>query len=190
MKAATILLAVMGISWGTSIWLGTVKRGPMERQLRARGTIASRTTVELKIAERDVAQIRRGQPVEIDAPGLGWLSGRVIGRDLAILRGFATVAVELRHFTTVAPGTSVEATIELERLPDVVWVDRPVFAYPNSEVMVFKLDSDRRHATRVRVRFGRASVSTIEVLEGLQVGDVILLSDMTSYEQYERIPLW
>jgi HlyD family secretion protein len=74
-------------------------------------------------------------------------------------------------------------------LRDVVYVGRPVFADPNSEVMVFKIDSERAYATRVRVRFGRSSVSTIEVLGGLQVGDVIILSDKSSYEQYDRVSL-
>jgi hypothetical protein len=83
----------------------------------------------------------------------------------------------------------VEGTIELERLKDVMYVGRPVFGQSESVVTLFKLGPDGKIATRTQVKFGRSSVTTIEVLEGLKVGDTVILSDMSAYDGQDRIEL-
>jgi HlyD family secretion protein len=85
------------------------------------------------------------------------------------------------------PDLSVDGTVEIARLTDVVYVDRPVFGQPNSQVSLFKIDDDQKGASRVTVKFGRTSVNSIEVLEGLKVGDQVVLSDMSEHDQSQRI---
>jgi HlyD family secretion protein len=83
----------------------------------------------------------------------------------------------------------VDGTIEVERIPDVVYVDRPVSGEQNTTIGLFKIDPDGKGATRVNVKLGIASVNTIEVKEGLKVGDRVILSDMSQYDSYQRIRL-
>jgi HlyD family secretion protein len=87
------------------------------------------------------------------------------------------------------PDLSVDGTIEIEKLADVVYVDRPTSGQPHSTIMLFKLDPDGKGANRVQVKLGRASVGTIEVLDGLRVGDQVILSDMAQWDAYDRIRL-
>jgi multidrug efflux pump subunit AcrA (membrane-fusion protein) len=87
------------------------------------------------------------------------------------------------------PDLSVDGTVEIERLQEVVYVGRPVFGQPNSQVSLFKLDDDGKGATRVTVKLGRSSVNSIEVLDGLKVGDQVILSDMSAQDQNPRIRL-
>jgi HlyD family secretion protein len=87
------------------------------------------------------------------------------------------------------PDLSVDGTIELERLDDVLYVGRPAYGQANSLVGLFKLVDGGRAATRVTVRLGRASVSTIEVIEGLSVGDEVILSDMSAWDEHDRVRL-
>jgi hypothetical protein len=84
------------------------------------------------------------------------------------------------------PDLAVEGTIELERMEDVLYVGRPWHAQPYSTIGLFKLVGDG-HAERVRVRLGRLSVSAVEILEGLAVGDVVVLSDMAQWDRHERV---
>jgi HlyD family secretion protein len=83
----------------------------------------------------------------------------------------------------------VDGTIQLEKLDDVLYVGRPVFGQENSTVTLFKLEPDGKYANKVKVTFGRSSVNTIEIKSGLQVGDRVILSDMSQYDQYDRIKL-
>jgi HlyD family secretion protein len=87
------------------------------------------------------------------------------------------------------PDMSVDGTIQLEKLEDVVFVGRPVFGQPESTVSLFKIDPDGKGATRVQVKFGRSSVNTIEIRDGLKVGDQVILSDMSAWDQHDRIKL-
>ena len=87
------------------------------------------------------------------------------------------------------PDLSVVGTIEIERLNDIIYVGRPVFASSEATVELFKLVEDGKYAIRTRVQLGRSSVSTIEVLEGLVPGDEIILSDMSQWDEYDRIRL-
>ena len=87
------------------------------------------------------------------------------------------------------PDLSVDGTIELERLNDVLFMGRPAFGQDQSAVGLFKIDADGVNAERVQVKLGRSSVNTIEVLSGLKVGDQVILSDMSAYDAYDRIRL-
>lgn len=171
-----------------AIWVDTVKRGPMVRAVRGSGTITANNSVELKLPENQLAEVKPGQPVAIEPQTASTLQGRV-ARINPVVNGVATVLVELLQPTSLAPGTSVDGTIELERLNDAVYVGRPTAGQPNSEATIFKIDADGVHATKMRVRFGRPSLKTLQVLEGLQANDRVILSDMKDYEKYDRVTL-
>ena len=145
---------------------------------------------ELKIAETQAKDIVIGQKAEIDTRN-GVIPGHVSRIDASIVNGTRTVDVRLDGAlpTGAVPDLSVDGQIEIERLADVVFVGRPVFGQPNSQVSLFKLDEDGKGATRVTVKLGRSSVSTIEVVEGLKVGDQVVLSDMSAQDQNPRIRL-
>jgi HlyD family secretion protein len=156
----------------------------------------SHLKAELKIAETQVKDIAIGQPAMIDTRlagggSTGLIEGRVSRIDPSILNGTVTVDVALKG--ALPPGSrpdlSVDGTIQLEKLDDVVFVGRPVFGQENSTVTLFKLEPDGKYANKVKVTFGRSSVNTIEVKDGLKVGDRVILSDMSQYDQYDRIKL-
>jgi len=117
--------------------------------------------------------------------------GRVSRIDPAVQQGTVTVDVKLEGELPpgARPDLSVDGTIEIETLTDVVYVGRPTFGQPNSTVGLFKLESDGRHAERAQVKLGRSSVNAIEILEGLRVGDQVVLSDMSAWDAYDRIRL-
>jgi HlyD family secretion protein len=150
----------------------------------------SKLKAELKIAETQVKDIVIGQPASIDTRN-GLIAGRVSRIDPSILNGTVTVDVSLKGPLPAAarPDLSVDGTIQLEKLENVVFVGRPVFGQQDSTVQLFKLEPDGKYASKVKVAFGRASVNTIEVKEGLQVGDKVILSDMSAYDSYDRIRL-
>jgi len=87
------------------------------------------------------------------------------------------------------PGLNVDVMVQLEVLKDVIYVGRPAVSSPQSEGVLFKLAGDGQHATKVNVRYGRASVNTIEVLSGLQPGDQVILSDMSAFATKDRVRL-
>ncbi len=144
----------------------------------------------LQIPETQMKDVRVGLDATIDTRD-GIVPGRVIRIDPAALNG--TVGVDIALLGPVPPSAraelSVDGTIEIERVPDVVYVDRPVSAEPDATIGLFKIDPDGKGASRVNVKLGRASVNTIEVKDGLKVGDRVILSDMTNYDQYQRIRL-
>jgi|GraSoiStandDraft_58_1057296.scaffolds.fasta_scaffold48314_2 HlyD family secretion protein len=144
----------------------------------------------LQIAETQAKDIALNQKAEVDTRN-GVVPGHVIRIDASIVNGTRTVDVKLDGPlpSGAVPDLSVDGTIEIERLADVVYVGRPVFGQPNSQVSLFKLDEDGKGATRVVVKLGRSSVNTIEVLEGLKVSDQVILSDMSAQDQNPRIRL-
>jgi len=145
---------------------------------------------ELKIAETQAKDIQIGQKAEVDTRN-GIIMGKVARIDPAVQQG--TVTVDVRLEGALPPGArpdlSVDGTIEIETLVDVLYVGRPTFGQPNSTVGLFKLERDGRHASRVQVKLGRSSVNTIEILEGLRLGDQVVLSDMSAWDAYDRIRL-
>ena len=144
---------------------------------------------ELRIAETQTKDIAIGQPAEIDTRN-GIVKGRVSRIDPASANG--TVGVDVILEGALPPGArpdlSVDGTIRLEQLHNVIHVGRPAFGQENSTVGLFKLQPDGE-AIRVNVKLGRSSVNTIEIVDGLQPGDQVILSDMSTYDQFERIKL-
>ena len=144
----------------------------------------------LQVAETQMKDVRVGMDATVDTRN-GIIPGRVIRIDPAALNG--TVGVDVELMGALPQGSraelSVDGTIELEHLDNVVFMDRPVSGEPNSSISIFKIDPDGKGASRVNVKLGRASVNTIEVLDGLKVGDRVILSDMGQYDAYSRIRL-
>lgn len=148
---------------------------------------------ELKIAETQIKDVAIGQLAMIDTR-LGAnsvIEGRVSRIDPSILNGTVTVDVALQGALPpgAKPDLSVDGRIQLEKLDDVMQVGRPVFGQPNATVQIFKYEPDGKYANKVRVTFGKTAVNTIEITDGLKVGDRVILSDMSAYDAYDRIKL-
>lgn len=156
----------------------------------ARVVEPQRLKAELKIAETQAKDITLGQKAEIDTRN-GIIPGHVMRIDPAAQQGTVTVDVALDGELPqgARPDLSIDGTIELERLADVIYMGRPAFGQAQSTVGIFKLDSSGKEAVRVNVRMGRSSVSTVEILEGLQPGDQVILSDTSQWDAYNRIRL-
>lgn len=145
---------------------------------------------ELRIPETQVKDVSVGQPVRVDTRN-GIVPGTVIRIDPAVQNGSVLVDVDLEGDLPpgARPDLSVDGTIEIERLSDVLYVGRPAFGQPESQVRLFRLDPDGSRAQRVPVQLGRASVNLIEVQHGLNPGDRVVLSDTSQWDDYERIRL-
>jgi len=145
---------------------------------------------ELKIAETQAKDIQIGQKAEVDTRN-GIILGRVSRIDPAVQQGTVTVDVSLEGAlpSGARPDLSVDGTVEIEKLADLVQVGRPTFGQPYSTVGLFKLEADGRHASRAQVKLGRSAVNSIEIVEGLRVGDQVILSDMSAWDAYDRIRL-
>jgi HlyD family secretion protein len=156
----------------------------------ARVANPSRLKAEIKIAETQAKDIQLGQKAEVDTRN-GIVEGRVARIDPSVQNGTRTVDVTLTGELPkgAVPDLSVDGTIELERLNDVLFMGRPAFGQDQSVVGLFKIAEDGVNAERVQVKLGRSSVNTIEVLSGLKVGDQVILSDMSAYDAYDRIRL-
>jgi HlyD family secretion protein len=145
---------------------------------------------QLKIPETQARDIQLGQPASIDTHN-GIADGKVTRIDPAVVNGTVTVDAEL--VGTLPDGLrtdlSVDGTIDLERMKDVLYVGRPAFGNENSTITLFRLDPDAKGAVRVPVKVGRASVNAIQVIEGLHEGDTVILSDMSRYDTADRIRL-
>jgi RND family efflux transporter MFP subunit len=144
----------------------------------------------LNIAETQARDIQLGQPAEIDTHN-GVIPGKVTRIDPAVKNGTVTVDVQLEGALPqgARPDLSVDGTIDLERLGDVLVMGRPAFGNENSTISIFRLSPDGKTATRVPVKVGRASVNSIQVLEGLKEGDTVILSDMSRWDSTDRIRL-
>src|SRR5262245_34433076 len=156
----------------------------------ARVANPSRLKAEIKIAETQAKDIQLGQKAEVDTRN-GIVEGRVARIDPSVQNGTRTVDVTLIGELPkgAVPDLSVDGTIELERLNDILFMGRPAFGQDQSTVGLFKIGSDGVTAERTQVKLGRSSVNTIEVLSGLKVGDQVILSDMSAYDAYDRIRL-
>jgi multidrug resistance efflux pump len=145
---------------------------------------------ELKIAETQARDVQIGQPALVDTHN-GTASGNVVRVDPAVQNGTVTVDVKLTGELPkgARPDLSVDGTIDLEKLDDVLYVGRPAFGQENSTISLFRLDPDGKGAVRVPVKVGRASVNAIQVIEGLHEGDTVILSDMSRNDNTDRIRL-
>ena len=144
----------------------------------------------LKIAETQARDIQIGQPAQIDTHN-GIIPGTVTRIDPAVQNGTVTVDVQLDGPLPqgARPDLSVDGTIDLERMNDVLYVGRPAFGNENSTISLFKLDASGKYAVRVPVQVGRASVNAIQVLNGLHEGDTVILSDMSRWDNVDRVRL-
>jgi RND family efflux transporter MFP subunit len=144
----------------------------------------------LQIAETQARDIQIGQPASIDTHN-GVIPGHVTRIDPSVLNGTRTVDVALDGELPpgAVPQLSVEGTIDLEKLYDVLYVGRPALGNENSTLSMFKEDPDHKGAVRVPVKVGKANVNSIVVLEGLKEGDTVILSDMSRYDNVDRIRL-
>ena len=144
----------------------------------------------LQIAETQAHDIQLGQPASIDTHN-GVVAGHVTRIDPAVVNGTRTVDVTLDGPLPpgAVPQLSVDGTIDLERMADVLYVGRPALGNENSTLSLFKVDPDGKGATRVPVKVGRASVNNIQVIEGLKEGDTVILSDMSRYDTADRVRL-
>src|SRR5215475_1458281 len=144
----------------------------------------------LKVAETQARDVQIGEPATVDTHN-GVISGTVMRVDPAVQNGTVTVDVKLTGEIPkgARPDLSVDGTIDLERLDNVLYVGRPAFGQENSTISLFKLDADGHDATRVPVKVGRASVNSIQVLEGLHEGETVVLSDMSRWDNTDRIRL-
>jgi len=186
-------LAALRVRAGVS---GVLQQVPVEvGQRLTLGTNVARVAepgalkAELEIAETQAKDILLGQFVSIDTRN-GIIPGTVSRIDPAVLNGTVLVDVRLEGELPAGarPDLSVDGTVEIERLEDVLYVGRPAFGQADSLVGMFRL-TEEGEAVRTQVRLGRTSVSTMEVVEGLRVGDQVILSDMSQWDAYDRVRL-
>jgi HlyD family secretion protein len=156
----------------------------------ARVANPKRLKAEIKIPETQAKDIQIGQKATVDTRN-GIIAGHVMRIDPAVLNGTVTVDVALDEALPngARPDLSVDGTIVLELLDDVLHVGRPAFGQEKNVVGIFKVLEDGRTAVRVQVRLGRSSVNSIEIVEGLKVGDQVILSDMSAWDGFERVRL-
>ena len=145
---------------------------------------------EIKIPETQAKDVVVGQKATIDTRN-GVVNGRVFRVDPSVQNGTVTVDVHITDPLPLGarPDLSVDGTIELENLKDVLYVGRPVNGQPESKIGIFKLVDDGSEAVRVNIVLGRSSVNTIEIRDGLKVGDKVILSDMSQWDNFDRIRL-
>jgi len=145
---------------------------------------------QLKIAETQARDVQPGEPASVDTHN-GVISGTVMRVDPGVQNGTVTVDVKLTGELPkgARPDLSVDGTVDLERLDNVLYVGRPAFGQENSTISLFKLGPDGHEAQRVPVKVGRASVNSIQVVDGLHEGDTVVLSDMSRWDNTDRIRL-
>ncbi|HXO05921.1 MAG TPA: HlyD family efflux transporter periplasmic adaptor subunit [Candidatus Sulfotelmatobacter sp.] len=175
------MLQELDVEIGQKVTMGTVL---------ARVAQPTHLKAQLKIAETQAKDVTIGQKASVDTHN-GVIPGHVTRIDPAVVNGTVTVDVGLEGELPqgARPDLSVEGTIELERLADVLYVGRPVHGEANSTVGLFKVVDDGAAAVRVQVQLGRTSVNTVEIVKGLQIGDKVILSDMSASDNYDRVQL-
>jgi len=176
---------------------GVLQEVPVEVGERVQpGTVLARVAkpgdlkAELRIAETQAKDIEIGLPARIDTRN-GVVAGHVSRIDPAVREGTVLVDVEIDDELPpgARPDLSVDGTVQIEKLDDILYMGRPTYGQANSQVELFKLIDDGDMAVRVPVKLGRASVDTIEVVEGLQEGDQVILSDTSQFDDVDRIRL-
>jgi multidrug resistance efflux pump len=152
--------------------------------------VPNQLKAQLKIAETQAHDILLDQPAEVDTHN-GIVPGHVTRIDPAVVNGTRTVDVKLDGPLPpgAVPQLSVDGTVDLQRLKDVLYVGRPAFGNPDSTISLFKYDPDGKTATRVQVKVGKASVTQIQILDGLKENDRVVLSDMSRYDGTDKVRL-
>ena len=156
----------------------------------ARVAEPGRLKAEIRIAETQVPEVSIGQPASIDTRN-GIVPGRVIRIAPSSQNGSVAVDVALLGELPkgARPDVNIDGTIELEHLADILFVGRPAFGQEKSQVGLFRLTPNGQEAVRVPVKLGRTSVNSVEIVEGLAVGDRVVLSDMSQWDAFERVRL-
>ena len=176
---------------------GVLQEVPVQvGQLTQPGTMLAKVVqpnklkAQLKIAETQAKDIVIGQPASIDTRN-GIVPGKVSRVDPSSQNGTVTVDVALEGELPqgARPDLSVDGTIELDRLKDALYVGRPAFGQEKSLVGLFLVNEDGDEATRVKVKLGKSSVNTVEIVEGLKPGDRVILSDMSAWDAHDRVRL-
>jgi hypothetical protein len=172
------------------IWVDTVKRGDMSLEVRGLGKLTTSTTADLLLPTSLIKEVQPGQIASIQFHKHADIAtGKVTRITPGVEQGTVTVQIDRGLPRGAQPGVEVEGTIELGHISDVLKVGRPLENPPNSEGALFKLEPNGEHAVRVKVKFGRASVNTIQILSGLEPGDEVILSDTSAFKGYDRITL-
>ena len=179
----------------STIWTDTVKRGPMLRQVRGLGTLvraedSAGLVARVVLPVVQTADVKPNQTATIDTRK-GLVKGHVTGINASASNETRTVYVSLDGPLPEGAGADlpIDVTIDIEKLDNILYVGRPVHATANSTISLFRLAKDGAEAERVSVKFGRSSVNSIEVLDGLKEGDKVILSDMSTYDNADRIHL-
>jgi hypothetical protein len=179
----------------SELWIDTVKKGPLVPQVRGLGTLvhtedSPNLVARVMLPELMTAEVKLNQNAVVDTRN-GLVKGHVSRISPSPSDGTRGVDIALDEALPAgaSPDLQVDGMIEIEKLDNVVYVGRPVSGGQNTSTSVFKLVHDGKEAVRVNVKLGRASVSTIEVLEGLRVGDRIIVSDTSRWEGVDRIIL-
>jgi HlyD family secretion protein len=152
--------------------------------------VPNQLKAQLKIPETQAHAILLDQPAEVDTHN-GIVPGHVTRIDPAVVNGTITVDVKLDGALPAGavPQLSVDGVIDQERMKDVLYVGRPAFGNPDSTISLFKYDPDGKTATRTQVKVGKASVTQIQILDGLKEGDRVILSDMSRYDNTDKVRL-
>jgi beta-lactamase regulating signal transducer with metallopeptidase domain len=175
-----------------TVWMDTVKQGDMKLEVRAAGAVTSAQTAALKVAEKQMQDVRPGMPAAIAFNNRKEIvAGKVAAVHPEVANG--TITVDVAIDGALPPGVNlqepVDTTIAVGALTNVVHVGRPVSGQSNSRLMLFKLEPDGHTAKKVPVQFGAASVNLIEIKSGLRPGDKVILSDMSQYDKVAAIVL-
>ena len=176
-----------------TIWVGTVRSGEFVRQVRGPAVLerfGRGMHAHVRIAGEQAAAVVLDQESVVGIRGYDHkLAGRVVHMEDRIVEGTLTVIVEITDDvpTGLLPGTSADVTIDVEHLDGVAWVERPAFARSDQTVGIFKLIGPGDVAERVTVQWGLSSFDKIVVVDGLEIGDRIILSDMSRYDSAERV---
>lgn len=177
----------------SSIWIDTVKKGSMVRQVRGLGTLvraedSANLVARLALPESMTADVQLNQNAVVDTRK-GLVKGHVSRISSSPSNGTRSVDIALDAALPEGVGAdlSVDGTIDIDKLENVLYVGRPVHSTPNTSISLLKIVNDGKEAVRVKVKFGRSSVQTIEVVDGLKVGDQIILSDMSNWDNADRI---
>jgi multidrug efflux pump subunit AcrA (membrane-fusion protein) len=177
----------------STIWVDAAKKGPMLRQVRGLGTLvradgSANLVAKVTLPAFMTVDVRPGQNAAIASRQGPLASGHVSRTSPSQSNDALSLEIAL---DAVPDGASarleIDATIDIEKLENVLNVGRPVHGAANSTISLFKIVNDGKEAVRVKVKLGRSSVNTIEVLDGLQVGDKVILSDMSTYDNVDRI---
>ncbi len=175
------VLQVVPVEVGQSVMPGTnLARVADPKKLKA----------EIKIAETQANELVPGMKATVDTRN-GMVTGKVSRIDPSVQNGTVSVDVSIDGPLPngARPDLSVDGTIEIENMRNILYVGRPAFGQPDTTAGLFKLNEDGSEATRTTVKLGRFSVSTVEVREGLREGDRVILSDTSAWSNYERIRL-